>query len=139
MYNPVVRATLGMETLYVAATFEKPAASTGVIPPPTIQYRPSESSAISLLHDGQFKGSFIESSGCGSSIIFPSAVLFFSSTDCPDRRLDKGGFALEDREPGGKGEGREETDVLAGALRIPRGSLRLVFDISRIDPRRPMN
>lgn len=94
---------------------------------------------MSLLHDGQFKGSFIESSGCGSSIIFPSAVFFFSSTDCSDRRLDIGGFALEEWEPGGKGEGREETDVLEGALRIPRGSLRLVSDIRRIEPRQSMH
>ena len=46
---------------------------------------------------------------------------------------------LEDREPGGKGEGREETDVLAGALRIPKGSLRLVFDMRRTEPRQSIH
>lgn len=67
-------------------------------------------------------------------MIFPSAVLFFSSADCPDLRLRFVGLWFECLEDGGKGEGREETDVLAGALRKPRGSLRSVLDMRRIEP-----
>jgi len=37
IYRPVVSATCGTETLYVAATSLKPAASRGVIPPPIMQ------------------------------------------------------------------------------------------------------
>jgi hypothetical protein len=37
MYRPVVSATCEIETSYVAATSLNPAASTGVMPPPTMQ------------------------------------------------------------------------------------------------------
>ena len=35
---------------------------------------------------------------------------------------------------GGKGDGREDADVLAGALRRPRGSLRFDLDNKSIEP-----
>lgn len=44
-------------------------------------------------------------------------------------------MALPDLEPGENDEGNEEADVLAGALRRPRGSLCLVWDMRRIEPR----
>ena len=53
----------------------------------------------------------------------PSFVLFLSPT----------GFADNGR-PGGNGEGRDEADTLAGALRRPKGSLCLVFDMRRTEP-----
>lgn len=71
-------------------------------------------------------------------MIFPSAVLFFSASNGSDLRLFILGLWLEDREVGGNGEGREETEVLAGALRIPRGSLRLVWDMRRTEPGRTL-
>ena len=43
-------------------------------------------------------------------------------------------LALPDLRPGGNGEGKEEADVLAGALRRPKGSLCLVFDMRRMEP-----
>lgn len=65
----------------------------------------------------------MESSGCGSSINLPSLVFFFSLPAFPDSCR-----------PGGNGEGREEADVLAGALRRPKGSLCVVFDMRRMEP-----
>ena len=76
----------------------------------------------------------MESSGCGSKINFPSLVFFFSTTECSDNCLRKEGLALPDLEPGGNGEGKEEADVRSGALRRPKGSLCLVFDMRRMDP-----
>ena len=67
-------------------------------------------------------------------MIFPSAVFFCSSADCSDIRLRKDGLWLEGLDPGGKGEGREEAEVLAGALRSPRGSLRVAWDMRRMVP-----
>lgn len=60
----------------------------------------------------------------------PSGVFFFSSIERRDSRLVDGGLEL-----GGKGEGSEEAEVLAGAMRKPRGSLRLVFDMRRTEPK----
>ena len=67
-------------------------------------------------------------------MILPSAVLFFSSCDFSDNCLCNGVLGFEGFEPGGKGEGREDAEVLAGALRKPRGSLRVVLDMRRIEP-----
>jgi hypothetical protein len=54
----------------------------------------------------------------------PSAVFFVVSTTCRDELRDIGG---------GKGEGSDECEVLAGAWRSPRGSfLRLASN--RTDP-----
>ena len=66
-------------------------------------------------------------------MIFPSEVLFLSSSDRSDgcflsKDLWIGGL------PGGNGEGKDEAEVLAGALRRPRGSFRVVLDIRRIEP-----
>ena len=83
------------------------------MPPPTIQYSPIEIRAASLLHDGQFRGSFFESSGCGSRIIVPSVVFFFPSDN--DRR----GIGFREAMLGC--EGKEELDVVAGVLCRPRG------------------
>lgn len=85
---------------------------------------------MSRLHDGQLRGSFMESSGWGSKIIAPSGVFFFSSIERPDSRLLDGGLELIR-----KGEGSDEAEVLAGAICQPRGSLRLVFDMSRTVPK----
>lgn len=60
----------------------------------------------------------------------PSGVIFFSSIKRRDSRLVDGGLEL-----GGKGEGSEEAEVRAGAIRKPRGSLRLVFDMRRTEPK----
>ena len=52
-----------------------------------------------------------------------------------DSRLDMGGLVLEGGLAlGGKGEGSDEADVLAGALRIPSGSLRVVCDMRSTEP-----
>ena len=67
-------------------------------------------------------------------MIFPSAVFFSSLADCADVCLRKEGRWLDDLTLGGNGEGREDADVLAGALRNPRGSLRVVWDMSRMEP-----
>ena len=67
-------------------------------------------------------------------MIFPSAVRFLTSIDMSDRLRLTEGLALEDLLPGGKGEGKDEADVLAGAIWRPRGSFRLVFDIRRTEP-----
>lgn len=67
-------------------------------------------------------------------MIFPSAVIFFSSTDRSDALLRNDGLWLEGFEPGGNGEGKEEAEVRAGALRRPSGSLRVVLDMRRIEP-----
>lgn len=48
--------------------------------------------------------------------------------------LRKEGLALPGLEPGGNGEGKEEADVLAGALHKPKGSLCLVLDMRRMEP-----
>lgn len=95
---------------------------------------------MSRLHEGQLRGSFNVSSGCGSKMIFPFVVFFFSSikvcADFCDRR-DGEWKPWRDPglEPGGYGEGRVDVDVLAGAMSNPRGSLWLVsFDINRTDP-----
>lgn len=118
MYNPVVSDTLAVVTWYVDATFVNPAARIGVIPPPTMQYKPSDMRAESLLHIGQLRGSLCESSGCGSRIIAPSFVNFFplDALDWRDSRWLCTGV--------GGCEGREEAEVRAGALRRPRGSFR---------------
>jgi len=57
----------------------------------------------------------MESSGCGSRIIAPFLVvfLFFASRGAWDMRLSTAGCC-----------GRDEADILAGAFRSPRGSLR---------------
>ncbi len=76
----------------------------------------------------QLRGSFRESSGCGSSTTLPSAVRFTSGTAWLLRASD------EERE-GGYGEGRDDADVRAGAFLNPSGSLYSdTFDSSRIDP-----
>lgn len=67
-------------------------------------------------------------------MIFPSAVLFCSSTDCSDVCLRNDGLWLGGLEPGGNGEGKDDAEVLAGALRRPRGSLRVVLDMRRMEP-----
>ncbi len=67
-------------------------------------------------------------------MILPSLVFFFSSIECPDICLPEEGLALPGLELEGNGEGREETDVLAGALRKPKGSLCLELDMRRIEP-----
>lgn len=67
-------------------------------------------------------------------MILPSLVFFFSSTEWPDNCLREEGLALPDPELGGNGEGKEEADVLAGALRRPKGSLCLVLDMRRMEP-----
>ena len=67
-------------------------------------------------------------------MILPSAVRFFSSTDISDFLLFIEGLALDDLVPGGKGDGKDDADVLAGALRRPSGSLRLVLDMRRTEP-----
>ena len=54
--------------------------------------------------------------------------------ELPDNCLRKEGL-----ESGGKGEGKEEADVLDGALRRPKGSLCLVFDMRRMDPGEALN
>lgn len=84
MYNPVVKATCGTVTSYVLETSLKPAARTGVMPPPTMQYRPSEINAASRRSCFQFRGSFAESSGCGSNMNLPSFVRLISG--CRTRR-----------------------------------------------------
>ena len=64
---------------------------------------------------------------------FPSFVFFFpSSRNCSDCDLLMGG--LEERWPGGYGEGRDDAEVLAGALWRPKGSFRRVFDINSTEP-----
>lgn len=97
------------------------------MPPPTMQYKPRDIRAASLLHEGQFKGSFFESWGCGSRIMVPSAVFFFPSDD--DRR--DMGFGEEMLGCGGN----EEPDVVGGVLRRPRGSL-CSWERRRTEPRR---
>ena len=64
----------------------------------------------------------------------PSLVFFFSSTKCPDDCLWRDGLALPDLEEERYGEGKEEADVLAGALRRPKGSLCFVLDMRRMEP-----
>ena len=54
-------------------------------------------------------------------------------------RLPKGGLWLDGLELGGNGEGREEAEVLAGALLRPNGSLRLAFDIRMIEPEKSIH
>lgn len=72
---------------------------------------------MSLRHAGQLSGSFKESSGCGSRMIFPLAVFFFASIEYAESGPAR---------PGGYGEGNEDADVRAGALRRPSGSFRLL-------------
>lgn len=67
-------------------------------------------------------------------MIFPSEVLFSSSTEFSDTRLRNEGLWLDDLVSGGRGEGSEEAEVLAGALRRPSGSLRLLLDMSMTEP-----
>ena len=88
---------------------------------------------MSLRHAGQLSGSFIDTSGCGSKMIFPSFVLCRSSTERSDSARSSGGLVS-----GGNGEGNEEADLRAGAFRRPRGSLRLLCDIKRTEPREIM-
>lgn len=90
----------------------KPAAINGVIPPPIMQYSPSDNKAESLLHTAQFKGSLWESSGWGSRMIWPSCVVFLSSA------TGRGDSGL------GTPVGSDECEVLAGAFLKPSGSLR---------------
>jgi hypothetical protein len=52
---------------------------------------------------GQFRGSFIESSGCGSRTIWPSAVFFFDRVETRD----------DERDPE-RGEGNDEAEVRWG-------------------------
>lgn len=81
---------------------------------------------MSLRHAGQLRGSFKESSGWGSRMIFPLAVFFFPS-------IEKAASGLA--RPGGYGEGNEDADVRAGAFRRPSGSFRLLGpDMSKIVP-----
>ena len=73
----------------------------------------------------------MESSGCGSRMILPSFVRFFSGTtdlmECLDTLLSEGGY----------GEGKEEAEVRALACWRPRGSLCLwTLDRSKIEPRK---
>ena len=84
---------------------------------------------MSRLQEGQFRGSFIDGSGCGSRIIFPSLVLFCSSIERSESVRVIGGLIS-----GGKGEGSEDADFRAGALRRPRGSLCLLCDINSMVP-----
>jgi hypothetical protein len=111
MYSPVVRETRAVVTPYVAATLVKPAARIGVMPPPSMQYKPNERRAVSLFHADQLRGSLCESSGCGSKTMAPSFVNFLPRLGL--RRYD----AIV--------EGIEEAEVLAGAFLRPRGSFRL--------------
>lgn len=76
-----------------------------------------------------FKGSFSVSSGCGSRMILPSGVNFTSSVDLALKAegLRTLGF-------GTNGEGNEDADVLAGVIRRPKGSFRVVFGNRRIEP-----
>lgn len=67
-------------------------------------------------------------------MILPSLVFFFSSTEYPGDCPRKEVLALPILEIGGNGEGKDEADVLAGALRRPKGSLCLVLDIRRMEP-----
>lgn len=122
MYNPVVSATCETETSKSLATFVKPAARTGVIPPPTMQYSPRDNSAQSLCHAGQLSGSLWESSGCGSRMIAPSGVFFLFACEDDVRAIGVAG-----------NEGTEEVEVRAGAFLMPRGSLRLPVS-NRTDP-----
>jgi len=123
MYKPVVRETCSTSTWYSAATLVKPAARIGVNPPPIMQKRPRESRAASRRQAGQFNGSLGVSSGWGSRMILPSAVVFFASSG-------GGGIGAA---AGDSPVGIEECDVLAGALRRPRGSLRSLAK-SKTDP-----
>ena len=67
-------------------------------------------------------------------MILPSAVRFVSCTECSDILRGIEGLSLVDRDPRGKGDGREDAEVLAGALRRPRGSFRFEWDIRRTEP-----
>ena len=97
---------------------------------------------MSRLQEGQLRGSFNVSSGCGSKMIFPLAVFFLSPTKVCSGFWDRrDGEWKTWRDPGldagGYGEGRVEPEVLAGAMSTPRGSLRPVsLDNSRTDPAR---
>lgn len=59
----------------------------------------------------------------------PSFVVFFSCVLCCEGRLGVDGLAS-----GGYGDGIDEAEVLAGAFRRPRGSLRLALDMRRTEP-----
>lgn len=124
--RPVVSETRAVGTPKSLATLENPAASTGVMPPPSMQYSPSESKAASRRHVGQLSGSLAESSGCGSKMICSSAVFFLPSP----WSLSTSGFMRSGASP----TGSDECDVLPGALRKPSGSF-LWFDKSNTEPR----
>lgn len=124
--RPVVSETRAVGMPKSLATLENPAASTGVMPPPIMQYSPSESRAASRRHVGQLSGSLAESSGCGSKMICSSAVFFLPS---PWSLLSTSGFMRSGASP----TGSDECDVLPGALRKPSGSF-LWFDKSNTEP-----
>jgi hypothetical protein len=68
----------------------------------------------------------MELSGCGSNMIRPSAVRFFSEAadfGADDRLPEVGPAEVALRIDGGYGDGREDADVRAGACLIPKGSL----------------
>ena len=78
---------------------------------------------MSLRHEGQFSGSFRESSGCGSKIICPSAVFFFSSIGPWFERCTPDGSERNGGRAGLIEMGKDEEDLRSGVLERPRGAL----------------